>query len=57
MLYIGQICSQSMKMTFKSTYEDRLHQRIEPSLGHMKTIPRIFNSTLDTSTSDSLEKN
>lgn len=48
-----------MKMAFKRTYEDSLHQRLEPFLVQtlMKTIPGIFNSTLETSTSDSLEKN
>lgn len=58
MLYIEQICYQSMKMTFNSTYEDRLHERIEPSLVHtlIKTIIGIFSSTLDKSTSESFEK-
>lgn len=58
MLYIEQICYQSMKMTFKSTYEDRLRERIEPILVHtlIKTITGIFSSTLDSSTSESFEK-
>lgn len=47
-----------MKMTFKSTYEDRLRERIEPILVHtlIRTITGIFSSTLDSSTSESFEK-